>query len=153
MTRDVLVTIRGLQTDVMPREETEDEPIEIVTPANYFFKNGKHYIIYEEVSEDLPGITKNKIKITDNETIEILKSGNVNAHMLFQKDKDSMTYYDTPFGKLMVGIHTTDIQLEESEDYIRIMIKYGLDINHEPLADCDINITVQSKAVREFPLA
>lgn len=153
MTRDVLVTIRGLQTDVMPREETEDEPIEIVTPANYFFKNGKHYIVYEEVSEDLPGVTKNKIKITDNETIEILKSGNVNAHMLFQKDKDSKTYYDTPFGKLMVGIHTTDISLDVSEEHIHVGISYGLDINHEPLADCDIKISVQSKDVREFPLA
>ena len=45
MTRDVLVTISGLQTDVVPREDTEDEPIEVVTPASYFYKNGKHYLI------------------------------------------------------------------------------------------------------------
>ena len=81
MTRDVLVTISGLQTDVVPREDTEDEPIEVVTPASYFYKNGKHYLIYEEVTEGFPGVTKNKIKVTDANTIEILKSGNVNTLM------------------------------------------------------------------------
>ena len=120
MTRDVLVTISGLQTDVVPREDTEDEPIEVVTPASYFYKNGKHYLIYEEVTEGFPGVTKNKIKVTDANTIEILKSGNVNTHMLFCKGKDSMTYYDTPYGKMLVGIHTTEVQVEETENFIRI---------------------------------
>lgn len=151
MTRDVLVTISGLQTDVVPREETDDEPIEVVTAANYFYKNGKHYLIYEEVTEGFPGVTKNKIKVANTETVEILKSGNVNTHMLFQKGKDSMTYYDTPYGKMLVGIHTTDVQVEETENFIRILIMYGLDVNHEPLADCEIRITVQSKDVKEFP--
>ena len=152
MTRDVLVTISGLQTDVVPREDTEDEPIEVVTPASYFYKNGKHYLIYEEVTEGFPGVTKNKIKVTDENTIEILKSGNVNTHMLFCKGKDSMTYYDTPYGKMLVGIHTTEVQVEETENFIRILIEYGLDVNHDPIADCEIRITVQSKEVKEFPV-
>ena len=151
MTRDVLVTISGLQTDGGPREATDDETIEVVTAAHYFCKNGKHYLIYEEVTEGFPGVTKNKIKVANAETVEILKSGNVNTHMLFQKGKDSMTYYDTPYGKMLVGIHTTDVQVEETEHFIRILIMYGLDVNHEPLADCEIRITVQSKDVKEFP--
>ena len=153
MTRDVLLSIRGLQTDLDQEGVTANEPIEIITPANYFCKNGKHYILYEEVAEGVPGVTKNKVKITDENSIEILKSGNVNAHMIFQKDKDSMTYYNTPFGQMLVGIHTSDIQLKVSEERLFMQVNYGLDINHAPYADCEIKMDVQSKDVKEFPFA
>lgn len=49
MTKDVIVTISGLQF----AQETETEPVEIVTAGSYYKKNGKHYIIYDEVMEDL----------------------------------------------------------------------------------------------------
>ncbi len=151
MTRDVLLSISGMQIDLLREGTEENEPIEIITPANYFCKNGKHYIIYDEVTEGMPGVTKNKIKIVDENSVEILKSGNVNAHMIFQKEKDSMTYYNTPYGQMLVGIHTRDIGLEVTDNHIRVHVNYGLDINHEPLADCEVKMNVQSKEVKEFP--
>ena len=41
MTKDVLVSISGLHTDVMQEAEEENEAIEVVNPANYYFRNGK----------------------------------------------------------------------------------------------------------------
>ena len=61
MTKDVLISISGLQMDVL-EEEKEYEPIEVVAPANYFLKNGKHYILFDEVTEGIPGITKKSNK-------------------------------------------------------------------------------------------
>ena len=49
MTKDVIVTISGLQF----AQETETEPVEIVTAGSYYKKNGKHYIIYDESWRDL----------------------------------------------------------------------------------------------------
>ena len=53
---------------------------------------------------------------------------------------------------MLVGIHTTEVQVEETENFIRILIEYGLDVNHDPIADCEIRIMVQSKEVKEFPV-
>ena len=39
MTKDVLISISGLQL-----EAEDDEPIEVVTSGNYYYKNNKHYI-------------------------------------------------------------------------------------------------------------
>ena len=78
MTKDVLLTISGLHYSNYPGEEEEDEdnePIEVITPAMYYLKNGKHYVVYDEVLEGLPGITKNKIRIAGNNLLEIKKSG------------------------------------------------------------------------------
>lgn len=34
----------------------EAEPIEVITPATYYLKNGKHYVIYDEIVEGMPGV-------------------------------------------------------------------------------------------------
>ena len=44
MTKDVLITIAGMHTDAIDKGDLTDGPIEVVTPASYFCKNGKHYI-------------------------------------------------------------------------------------------------------------
>ena len=50
MTKDVLVSISGMHEEIVavtPEVEDENEAIEVVTPATYYLKNGKHYIVYE----------------------------------------------------------------------------------------------------------
>ena len=48
MTKEVLLTISGLHYDSLP-DEDENEPIEVITPATYYLKNVKHYVIYDEM--------------------------------------------------------------------------------------------------------
>ena len=146
MTKDVLLSIAGLQTefDTQIREE-ENEAVEIITPASYFFKNGKHYILYDEVAEGVSGVTKNKIKVKADEYVEITKNGIVSTHMQFEKSKKNQTYYSTPYGQLLVSTYTKELRVEESETLIHIKIDYDLEINHEPLAACEIDMKVQAK--------
>lgn len=151
MTKDVLISISGLQMDVL-EEEKEYEPIAVVAPANYFLKNGKHYILFDEVTEGIPGITKNRIKITGEDALEVMKSGVSNVHMVFEKNKKNLTYYQTPYGQLLIGIHTKEMEVEVSEDNINVKVGYILDVNHEPLADCQIRINVKSKDAGDFQI-
>ena len=144
MTKDVLISISGLQMDVL-EEEKEYEPIEVVAPANYFLKNGKHYILFDEVTEGIPGIT-------GEDTLEVMKSGVSNVHMVFEKNKKNLTYYQTPYGQLLIGIHTKEMEVEVSEDNINVKVGYILDVNHEPLADCQIRINVKSKDAGDFQI-
>lgn len=145
MTKDVLISIKGMHTDAMEQGDFEDEPIEVITPASYFNKNGKHYVIYDEVAEGIPGVTKNKVKIIGNDTLEIRKNGISNTHMIFENGKKHLTYYETPFGRLLMGIHTTDFEMKESEDEIELRIAYELDVDGQPAAKCRIEMSVKSK--------
>lgn len=56
MTKDVLITISGMQFDI------EEEPVELVTVGTYYLKNGKHYVLYEEQTEGNGQVTKNIVK-------------------------------------------------------------------------------------------
>ena len=54
MTKDVLIKISGLQA-----MDGESDDVEIITAGDYFQKNGKHYIIYEEAMEGFEGTIRN----------------------------------------------------------------------------------------------
>ena len=54
MTKDVLISISGLQF----AGGENSEPVEVITSGSYYKKNGRHYILYDEVAEDTAGTTK-----------------------------------------------------------------------------------------------
>ena len=147
MTKEVMITIRGLQNG----PQTDGEPIEMITKGEYFYKNNKHYILYEEVMEGDTQTTKNRIKIAPG-MMELTKSGVVNVHMLFEENKKNVTHYYTPYGSLTMGIDTRQVLLEEAEDWLQISVLYGLDMNQEFVADCDIQISVKSKGISDVKL-
>ena len=60
MDKEVLIHVRGLQTI---DADGDQEPVEIVVPGEYYFRNGSHYLRYEEVMEDFAEPTINYIKI------------------------------------------------------------------------------------------
>lgn len=139
MDKEVLISISGLQYEI-----DKDEAMEVISPGKYYLKNGKHYVLYEEITE-LPGedsgISKVLIKM-DNNTIELTKKGYTNVSMLFEQGKKTMSCYRTPFGELLVGIYTTEIQIEEKQNGILAVINYSLDINYGHISDCNIIIKV-----------
>lgn len=148
MTEDVLVSIKGMQ---MLEMDAEDE-VEVVTNGRYLHKDGKHYISYEEVLEGMEGTIQNLIKVNED-GMEVTRRGLTNVHMIFEKDKKNVTYYETPFGNLMVGIAATNINVKDSDKNIDVTVNYALDINYEHLADCTINMSIQSKDGGGFRLS
>lgn len=143
MTKDVLVSISGLQMAVNEMESNDDEPIEVVSAGTYYFKDGKHYIFFEEVAEGIPGVTKTQIRLTGKETLEVMKKGISNMHMVFEKGKANRCSYRTPLGELNLGICTSKLVVNEQEDNINIRAEYALDVNYEPLAECTIKINIR----------
>ena len=136
MEKDVLVTIKGLQT-----LENIDNPeeVELVAKGDYYYRNG-----HQEMTEGFPQPTKNTIKITDK-SVEVKKKGVTNVQMIFEENKKNLTYYATPFGNLQMGIAATKIAVKEEEQGLDLAIDYALEINAEHAADCQIQINVKPK--------
>ena len=49
MDKEVLIHVKGLH---MIDSQGEEEPVEIIVPGEYYFRNGSHYLRYEEIVED-----------------------------------------------------------------------------------------------------
>jgi len=139
MRKEVLVSMSGLQFEV-----DKDEPIEIISVGEYYNRNNKHYVLYEEILEDMEGVSNCTLKISGNQ-LEVIKRGTSNIHMIFQENKMNTTLYNTPFGDIQIGIFTTDIETIEEEDKIMVTIKYSLDVNFSHISDCEIQIKITSR--------
>ena len=148
MDKEVLIHVSGLQT---MDAEGDQEPIEIVVPGEYYFRNGSHYLRYEEILEDFAEPTINYIKISPK-GMEVRKKGVVNVHMVFEQGKKNMTYYTTPYGTLQMGIAATSLELKESEENLQMKADYALDMNEEHVADCYLAIQVQPRDCKDFVL-
>ena len=138
MTKDVLITIRGVHT-----LDHEDNDVEMIVRGDYYQKNGKHYILYEEILEGAEERVKNVIKISPS-SMDIIKKGVTNSRMLFEKNKKNLSCYSTPVGNLVIGIQANHFYVEEQENSIKVNVDYSLDINYEHRSDCRICVDVQS---------
>ena len=136
MDKEVLIHVRGLQT---MDADGEQEPLEIVVPGQYYFRNGSHYLRYEEVMEDFAEPTVNYIKIS-RKGMEVRKKGVVNVHMVFEQGKKNMTYYTTPYGTIEMGIAATNLNLQESDGGLDMKVDYALDMNQEHVAEMEISL-------------
>ena len=96
--RDRLITIRGVHT-----VDEEDNDVEMIVRGDYYQKNGKHYVLYEELIEGFKEPVKNIIKITST-SMDITKKGTAITHMLFEKNRKNVSCYSTPFGEIVVGL-------------------------------------------------
>ena len=125
MTKDVLITISGIQMI-----DEEDSDVEMIVRGDYYQKNGKHYILYEEMMEGFTGKVKNVIKISPS-GMDII-------------NKKNLSCYTTPLGDMVVGIQANRIKINEEPDSLLVNVDYSLDINYEHLSDCSIRLDVQS---------
>lgn len=145
MTKEVFVRISGLQAIAGAAENPEEDPIEILCAGTYYYRNGKHYVRFEEACEGARQITKTQIKWEDENRLEVSRRGPVSVRMVFEKNRTNNCIYETPFGRLCLGIYMEQMQIREQEDDICIRAKYTLAVNCEPLADCALSIRICPK--------
>ncbi len=150
MTKDILLSITGLQFTA--QDEGDAQAVEVITPGDYYKKNDKHYVIYDEVIEGYEGTTRNLIKV-GQDCLDITKKGVTNVHMIFEKNKKNVTYYYTPFGSILIGIDAKQVEVEETEENIDVKVNYDLEINYEFLANCNITMNIKAKDAGDFRLA
>lgn len=138
MTGKVALTITGLQFDGTDNTEYTSSFI-----ADYYERNGKRYVVYDEITEGFSQSTKNIIKFGIKE-VEVSKKGIVNVVLPFEENKRRLTNYRTPYGDIIMGIETSVIRFIETNEHIRVDVEYDLELNHEHQADCKISIDIRS---------
>lgn len=139
MTGSVILTVSGRQTDL-----GEDAATELIVAGTYYYRNGKHFVVYDEIDPDNGSVTGNTIKIAADR-VDVIRRGTNMVHMVFEKDKQNMTSYRTPAGDLLMDTYTLGICTEESEDLIETNIDYTLQMNDVFISRCQVRIKIMSK--------
>ena len=139
MTKEILLSIACLHL-----ADGEDGNIEVVTAGDYYNRGGKHYILYDEVTEGMDGHTSNVIKIGEN-SLEITKKGLMNTRLVVEKGKSHRTVYQTPFGDIELSLTGQELTVTETEERINIRAEYVLAVNEENLSECTIEMNIRPR--------
>ena len=118
-----------------------NDPVEMMIIGVYYLRNGKHYILYDELSEDNE-VVKNVLKIGPN-SVELTRKGVQSSHMIFEEGKENLSYYDTPFGSLLMGVNTSNIDWKEAEEEMRLQVDYDLSVNSDHVSKCKIDVNIR----------
>lgn len=143
MTKEVLVTVKGLRIG-----EKQDDSMEIICNGTYYFRNGKHYVKYEEIMEESMSSISNTLKICDEADrlrVEVKKKGAIETTLIFEEGQNHISCYETEYGSFMLGFHASHIWMEQEENEINIHIDYALEMNYEHLSNNKIDISIVSK--------
>ena len=139
MTKEVEVTISGSQKYATH----EDNDLKTIAKGEYYYRNGWHYVLYEERAEGFTEATKSMLKLKEG-VLEMTKKGLINTSMVFERGRDTMSRYKTPFGEMQLGIRTKDLCVIEAENEIRAKVSYDLEAEGRHMAECVIEILVNS---------
>lgn len=135
--KKAIISVKGTQKN----DQNESDTIELITEGNFYIKGNTFYVVYEE--SELSGMdgTTTTLKITEDK-VTLLRFGTNKSKMVFEKNKRYESDYDTPYGKILLGILPTDVKVAMSEAGGEITIKYALDLNNKTVSDNELYLKV-----------
>lgn len=138
MTKDVVVRVTGLHA-----LEGDSGEISVVTPGSYYFRNGKHYLVYEERLEGQPEPVRCTV-LTDGKRVWMIRT-DAGIRMEFEAGRTTMSCYSTPYGTMTMNITTTSVDVMVSEEQIRIGLEYTLEINGVGVSHVRANVSASPR--------
>ena len=139
MTQDVSISVKGLQAVA---GTSDKETVEVINIGHLSEINQKTYISYEEVIEGEQKPVRNLFKSSDD-CIELVRKGGLATNMIFKKNEKTISYYETPFGSLNLGIFATRVEVNRKGAYIDVLTEYSLEVNGEHISNCLVEIAVR----------
>lgn len=130
MNRNVTLRLKGTTLG------EQQDITEAVHAAEYFYRNGAHYLLYEEIDER--GVPlKKRMKLRDGR-LE-LSGGN---EMCFEENASHECRYRTPYGELPLTIRTRQIAVCETDGRMEIVLRYTLENAGELISENQMDIVI-----------
>ena len=140
MNKEVTLILKGLHLSA-----GEENNLESCLRGNYFFKNGRHFVMAKEDNEGV--ITDMRLTFDEN-SLTVRRSGEVVTELVFEKDKKHDTMYRTPFGAIPIQTSTKEyyVNLKELEDgLIEGALKYSLYVDGNPQSEATLVFKIENR--------
>lgn len=123
---NVIISIKGVQTN----PEQEEETIELVTEGRLESDGDAGYTLSYQESE-VTGMegTLTTFQI-EKDRITLLRLGEFNSQMVFERGRRHLSMYNTPHGALSVGVNTREMEAHMGERGGSIRVAYDVEIDH-----------------------
>lgn len=137
MKRNVIVSVSSVQS------ESEDDNIEIVTPGKFYKKEKDYYVAYDETKLSGMEGTTTTFKISPKgDKFSLIRMGTTSTKMEFEKYKEQIVLYNTPYGTLELKLDTKKLDIDIDEDGGDISIDYKMSIGVDKPLETTLKINI-----------
>lgn len=127
---------------VSSKQSIDDDGIELVTPGEFFKKDDFYYAIYNETEISGMDGTRTTLKIK-NDKVVIIRDGTTSANMEFEKGKQNISLYNTPYGILELKIKTRDLDVKMDEAGGNVKVNYDMEMQGQESIHTSIGINIK----------
>jgi len=137
----VLVKVRGSQRDL----EGEESVIEMMAEGRHYFKQGKHYVLYNDNTLNTEKDVSTVLKIAADK-ITLLRNGAVRQSQEFMPLTESRSFYQTPYGTMELTVETEKLKVDFGTVAGTVDLKYRLAVNGATQSHNTLHIEVDCAA-------
>ena len=146
MKKEVMICMSGVMAS------NSDETVDVFCPGEYYFRNGKHFVRYEEkIAEDSQTTDTVCMFKFDHKSAELTKKGIVSSKLFYEPGQTHMISYATEYGDFLLGLRTDAIRLTESEHEVILEIDYVVEFESDEKNKFNIKIHVSDEPERLLP--
>jgi uncharacterized beta-barrel protein YwiB (DUF1934 family) len=131
----VIVKVHGEQTGA----DGETNAIEVVAEGRHYYKNGMHYVLYDDHMADEAISTILKI---EPDRVRLTRSGAVTQEQDFMNGMESTSEYRTPLGSLKLSVRTKNMEIAYGTVSGEIHVDYAMAINGMWQSDNTLSIEI-----------
>ena len=137
---NVTIKLISNQTDGINSDQSE-----IITQGFFEKKSDRYIISYTE--SEVTGFdgSNTELSVYGNNKIVLNRTGEFLSNLIIEMGKKHHCSYGTPYGELMVGINSKEINSQLSDNGGRINFKYVIDVNSSYVGDFDVTIDVKKQ--------
>lgn len=138
MKKDVLITIKGSQTNDIGELET----IELITNGTFFTRASNYYLIYKESS--LTGMEETTTSLkAEPSKVTLNRMGKNQLKQVFEVGIHNNCVYITPYGRIVLGVRSSKVQVDLTDEGGSINLEYELEVGKDKVSDNKLSITVK----------
>ena len=146
MKKEVMICMSGVMA------ADSEGAVDIICLGEYYFRNGKHFIRYEEkIAEDSQTTDTVCMFKFDAKSAELTKKGIVSSKLFYEPGQTHRISYATEYGDFLIGLKTDALRLTESEHELILEIDYVIEFESDEKNVFHIKIHVSDEPERLLP--
>lgn len=126
------------------QKSNEEDIIEVVTPGDFYEKDGYYYAVYKETAISGMEGTTTTLKMCKDKFM-LIRIGSTSAKMEFSKKSESLSMYNTPYGTLELKIETKDLSIDVNDEGGDIQINYILSVGGQSPQNTLLKINIKTQ--------
>lgn len=123
-------------------KQAEGEIVEVDTEATYTKEEEVHVVTYREWPGDACMETETSLRFHDK-FLEIIKKGEVNSKMEFEKGVKKANDYVTAYATFFIETDTKELSMDVKEDKISFFVGYDLYINNGFVSNSEVSFMIE----------